>query len=603
MTINVLANSPESKDLLTSTYFPSGSQLGVTVTNSSGGNYDGKTYNNICFTANGSDANQTWTGASDIMLSNTQGYCYAYYPYSSGVSDISSISVSTSKQTDYLYATSATVSATNRTASLTMKHALAAIRLGIKKGTYTGTGAVTGVSVSSSALGTSAVLNGKNGGLTGISGKGSTISVSKSLSLKTAVQNVDVIVVPTGSSADLTLSVTIDGKSYSTVVSAATVTQGKCNTYTLTVNAGELALSGIKIGDWTYNSAGSPTITAGGHTITFAGNYEDLLFSNKVVSSSEVTITACSRSGLTVYPVTASAGTLVQTYDGLFSVVTLSNITSDITVNFNGAGTGRTVTKRFYPAGTYTWTVPEGVYSVDVFLVGAGGGSNWTGSGATGGGGGGYTKTFRGGGYVAPSSGTWVGSTTEGRDGNAVNVTPGESIQIIVGGGVAGGNGGYSQFKNSNYRADGGYASTSWATGAAGGSGGSSCRLSSSQDNPHGGSDGSDAVGGKYQAKGQGHTTRDFGESTGLRNAGGGASLYGTHEFSGTNRSYPGESDYTSGTGNYQDGSNGTWTPGKGGGGYGGGAGTPMNDGGDDSLVIPQKGGDGTVLIRYQVLE
>lgn len=42
---------------------------------------------------------------------------------------------------------------------------------------------------------------------------------------------------------------------------------------------------------------------------------------------------------------------------------------------------------RFYPAGNYTWIVPEGCFSVDVFLVGGGG------SGSSAGGGGGYTKT------------------------------------------------------------------------------------------------------------------------------------------------------------------------------------------------------------------
>lgn len=261
-------------------------------------------------------------------------------------------------------------------------------------------------------------------------------------------------------------------------------------------------------------------------------------------------------------------------------------------------------TKRFFPAGTYTWTVPEGVTSVDVFLVGAGGGSNWISNmGATGGGGGGYTKTFRGTGYVAPSSGTWEGTATEGRDGNAISVTPGESIQVIVGGGVAGENGGYSQFKNSSYRAEGGYASTSWYQGANGGSGGSSGRTSSSQGISRGGSDGSDATGGKYQAKGQGHTTRDFGESTGLRNAGGGANLYGSNEHDGNDKSYPGASDYSAGSGNYQAGSYGQWHPGKGGGGYGGGAGTPFDYAADGSSVTPQKGGDGTVLIRYYAYE
>jgi hypothetical protein len=32
-------------------------------------------------------------------------------------------------------------------------------------------------------------------------------------------------------------------------------------------------------------------------------------------------------------------------------------------------------TKRFYPAGTYTWIVPPGCTEVDVFLVGAGSGA------------------------------------------------------------------------------------------------------------------------------------------------------------------------------------------------------------------------------------
>lgn len=39
---------------------------------------------------------------------------------------------------------------------------------------------------------------------------------------------------------------------------------------------------------------------------------------------------------------------------------------------------------RFYPAGNYTWIVPDGCFLVDVFLVGGGG----SGSSAGGGGGG-----------------------------------------------------------------------------------------------------------------------------------------------------------------------------------------------------------------------
>ena len=97
---------------------------------------------------------------------------------------------------------------------------------------------------------------------------------------------------------------------------------------------------------------------------------------------------------------------------------------------------------RFYPAGNYTWIVPDGCFLVDVFLVGGGG------SGSSAGGGGGYTKTFK-----SDSKG-W-------KDGEAIAVKPGQSISITVGKGgekvyqaeqnSPGKDGGYSQFMSSSY--------------------------------------------------------------------------------------------------------------------------------------------------------
>lgn len=219
---------------------------------------------------------------------------------------------------------------------------------------------------------------------------------------------------------------------------------------------------------------------------------------------------------------------------------------------------------RFYPAGNYTWIVPDGCFLVDVFLVGGGGG-----------GGGGYTKTFK-----SDSKG-W-------KDGEAIAVKPGQSISITVGKGGAevyqaeqnspGKDGGYSQFMNSSYRANGGKGANKWK----GGNGGSAGSSSYTQD---GASDGGDTNGEEYGViKGQGHTTRDFGESGGKRNAGGGSGETNTGVvFQG------GISDYSegSGTGGSTNGS------GKGGGGYGGGGGGVRY-----SMVYAGAGGDGTVLIR-----
>ena len=232
--------------------------------------------------------------------------------------------------------------------------------------------------------------------------------------------------------------------------------------------------------------------------------------------------------------------------------------------------------KRFYPAGNYTWTVPPGCTEVDVFLVGAGGGcSHNLSNGVPAGGGGGYTKTYK-------------RATTGYRDGGAVSVIPGQVINIVVGAGVSGNNGGYSQFLNSNYRANGGHLSQ-WNGDGNGGSGGVGVDRST---HSVGGSDGTGSGG----TSGQGHTTRDFGESNGKRNAAGGASSYNR---SGGETSQPGASDYTEGSG---EGSNESsaffsgWSAGLGGGGYGGGA-------GGNASKKSTKGGDGTVLIRYYAYE
>ncbi len=253
-------------------------------------------------------------------------------------------------------------------------------------------------------------------------------------------------------------------------------------------------------------------------------------------------------------------------------------------------GSKKLVDKEIRFTSSTSWTIPAGYKSIDIFLVGGGGaGGNWVTWGHTPGGpGSGYTKTFK-----KDSIGV--------KQGNQVSVVPGQSIEIIVGKGGEGlyygypDTGGYSQFMNSNYRANGGNPSGNGLlngenstggpyTGGNGGSGGSVDQLG---DEFYAGSDGSDAPGitddnGVYHqpgtkyggGKGQGYTTRDFGEPTGKRNAGGGGADRNRDNGNG------GESDYDEGCGTGQ----GTRKSG----GYGGG--------GCGSYGT---GGDGTVLIRY----
>ena len=232
-----------------------------------------------------------------------------------------------------------------------------------------------------------------------------------------------------------------------------------------------------------------------------------------------------------------------------------------------------TVERRFFPSGTYNWTVPENVTSIDVFLVGGGAGGADASGFYKAGSGSGYTKTYKGSGYVAPSTGTWVGTYGEGRDGNAISVTPGQSINIVVGaGGAVNASGGSTQITVNGqvYAAPGGSSGTFGNSsndnrGGNGGSGGGGHQS-------NGGVDGANGSG-INPGTGQGHTTRDFGEPTGTLNA---AGSYGDGS---TTASRGGYSD-GSGSGNVDSG-------------YGGaGNGVDGNTG----------GGDGTVLIRYKTL-
>jgi hypothetical protein len=171
------------------------------------------------------------------------------------------------------------------------------------------------------------------------------------------------------------------------------------------------------------------------------------------------------------------------------------------------------------------FTVPKGVKSIDVFCVGGGGGAAYLTTGSTGGAGGGYTKTVK-----------------------DIEVEPGQQITVTVGAGGVGANGGASSI-GSYCSANGGY----YGSGANGGSGGGPapayiCYVYSIVsygtyynfpnvfwDGSYGGYDGNDASpsrafdytrnyysGFNYGGKGQGTTTRYFGESGGTAYANGG---------------------------------------------------------------------------------
>lgn len=186
-----------------------------------------------------------------------------------------------------------------------------------------------------------------------------------------------------------------------------------------------------------------------------------------------------------------------------------------------------------YTGGVFT--VPRDVL-VDLFLVGGGGaggqGNSSAGSNAWpgGGGGGGYTKTINSFSLHAGTKYTVVignGGSTHGADGESTSF----GINSVLGG-----KGGYESTDINNPHA---------GAGGAGGSGGGGA-VSGSSVIGSGGSDGSDGSTGYpvtavygIGGKGQGTTTREFGEPTGKLYAGGGGG--GRHSTSDNNQPPGGE--------------------------------------------------------------
>lgn len=231
-----------------------------------------------------------------------------------------------------------------------------------------------------------------------------------------------------------------------------------------------------------------------------------------------------------------------------------------------------------------TFTVPKRVKSVDIFLVGGGGaggswesvGYNWWGNG----GGGGYTTTAKG-----------------------VSVTPQASYDVIVGAGDVGRTDVYANTIGGTSLALGYSASGGWgglnglnddsAVAGCGGSGGGDGCYTRPSCGGQGGSDGSNGYGrgetttstfGTYR-RGQGVTTRAFGESSGTLYAGGG----GGSSAPGYTRPAGGAGGGGWGsTGDPGWGSNGTD-------GTGGGGGANR----DTGINNKHRGGSGCVIIRW----
>ena len=336
----------ETKALVYGTSMPEGAVLGVAVVEPDQTTYDGETVMNVPYVASTKDGAQVWNPVNDpILLSATTGNGHAYYPYSEEVTSLKEIPMKATSehQVDYMYAKKVNTLRKNYpTASMTMYHTMCGVRLSIKRGTYTGEGVITAASVKGDVLATSCMFDAIAGTRTNIEGAGTTIAPPiDPLTITSEAQDIDIIAVPTGGESLIEIELCIDGRTVSlTTPRKSFYYAGYLGVVNITVDSGGSYVTSTEITEWTHDTI-SNRIETKDHTITFAGVTDGLTFDSSIDEEGNITIIVAPSITMEteVKPVTIDGeATLKQSVDEQTGIMTirLSDINSDVTINFNG---------------------------------------------------------------------------------------------------------------------------------------------------------------------------------------------------------------------------------------------------------------------------
>jgi hypothetical protein len=239
LSVTVTTEDTMTRAAVTTAYLPAGSQIGVTLMSDANTLFDNGLQNasNILFTASSSSGSDTWMTTSPIYLTPEKVTAYAYYPYQEGA-DIKALSIDTSAQDDWMWSEPTSgINTYNSTAKLYFHHVMSIIRVILIKGSYTGAGEVTSLSIQGIPAATSATLDARDGSLSSIDGQGSPIGApGMPLTLSTGTTQVDIMAIPTGQTDTITITATVDGQTITYTTSKVTLYNGKYISVNLTLN-------------------------------------------------------------------------------------------------------------------------------------------------------------------------------------------------------------------------------------------------------------------------------------------------------------------------------------------------------------------------------
>ena len=293
LSINVTAGA-DTRSLITESRLPHGAEIGVAIFNPDGTKYMNKNYNHIRYYATNGGDGQIWETDANVLLGDSEGVLYAYYPYNPDIDpNVKNIIVRAddNNQQDFLYSDPCTgLSAKNRHANITMKHALAAVRVSTKKGTYVGDGMVSSLGVGGACGGNRGYINITKGTFSNVVTE-SMIYPTTAFQLSSEPNVQDILLIPTGQAGKLDIEMTIDGKVYKLTIPDVMLEAGKITHVEISVDVAILKLASVKVAEWTIYDRGNFSAPAD-YRISLEGDQEGISIGTVIGTDGSTTITA-----------------------------------------------------------------------------------------------------------------------------------------------------------------------------------------------------------------------------------------------------------------------------------------------------------------------
>lgn len=334
---------PPTKGMITERVLPDGSELCIGIFNPDGSNYMGKNYGHLYFKAENGPGTQIWKPSGQVLLGESEGVLYAYYPYSmySG-GDIHHIFVEADSYTqdDFMYAGPYTgLNIDNKHVDITLKHALATIKLTTRRGSYEGAGAIRSIGLGGYCGGYQGYFDVTQGKFTEVS-TGGIIYPTTSFNLSDGPNEQYIMLIPTGEPGDLMIRMTIDEVYYTKTIPNFMIEQGKVTNLNLSVDKGKLTINSVTLSEWSVTARGEATALAD-YRVTLAGDQEGISIGTVIDDSGKVTITAVPyiSKEASVNPVTfegtATFSQEVNENSGVRTIV-IEDLESNVSVIFDG---------------------------------------------------------------------------------------------------------------------------------------------------------------------------------------------------------------------------------------------------------------------------